>query len=319
MSDNARSVDCIVCGEICVDVSVRPVDRQRPLSDLDTVHVDPVLPGTGGIVPNSGMALARFGMKTQAFGCIGNDLWGELLTRRLQEEGVDTSLLVVLDDLPSSVTVVVGGKDGEHSFLFHAGASRKFDRQVIELRIEHFSDCRYALFGYYALMPELEDDLPGLLQQIRAQGCRVALDTSGGGGSMTPLDRILPHVDLYIPSLTEAHSQTGCSDPQEILTVYRRFAPEALLGVKLGERGAVLSPAANEWVKIDAESLPGPVLDTTGAGDCFYAGLIAGLVRGLPLSEAGRLGAVAGAYSVTGVGAVSALPDLETLMQVAGI
>ena len=61
------------------------------------------------------------------------------------------------------------------------------------------------------------------------------------------------------------------------------------------------------------------VVDTTGAGDCFYAGLIAGLVRGRNAEDAGRIAAAAGACSVTGVGAVSAMRDYDTLVRMAGL
>ena len=319
MTEDSRTVDCIVCGEICVDISVRTIDRTRPLVELHTHHVDPIRPGTGGIVPNGTMAMAHLGLKTSAFGCIGNDFWGRFLSQRLNDEQVDTSHLVTVNGLPSSVTVVVGGEDGEHTFLFHAGASRHFNRSIIEHRINIFEGCQYALFGYYALMPELENELPDVFRQVRDSGCKVALDTAGGGGTMTPLDRILPHVDIYVPSLTEARSQTEQEDPRLMIETYRRCAPGALLGVKMGEKGTLLSTAGGEWIPVDPVTPPGPVVDTTGAGDCFYAGLITGLVRGLSIADAGRLGAAAGACSVTQIGATTALKDFTTLKTLAQI
>lgn len=312
-------VDCILCGEICVDLAVHPVDRSRPLGDIHTQHVNPILTGTGGIVPNSGAAMSRLGLKTRAFCCTGNDWWGQLLRDNLAAEGIDTSLVMSCDDVQSSVTVVVGGDDGEHTFLYHAGASRKFVRSVIELRVDAYADSRYALFGYYALMPEVEDDLPDLFAQIRQTGCRVAMDAAGGGGSMSPLDRILPQVDIYVPSLTEGQSQTGCTDPKSMIEAYREHAPDALLGIKLGEQGALLSPGKGEWIEVAPITPPGPIVDTTGAGDCFYAGLIAGLARGLSLADSGRLAAAAGACSVTGVGAIAGLPDRSTILKLAGL
>ena len=53
------------------------------------------------------------------------------------------------------------------------------------------------------------------------------------------------------------------------------------------------------------------MIDTTGAGDCFYAGLIAGLSAGLSVADAGRIGAAAGACCVTGVGASSGLREFK--------
>src|SRR5690606_27092181 len=120
---------------------------------------------------------------------------------------------------------------------------------------------------------------------------RTALDAAGRGGTMQPLDRILPNLDVYVPSLAEAQHQTGLSDPQRMIEMYRDCGAPGLLGVKLGRQGVLLSPAAGEYIHVPVVQPPGEVIDTTGAGDSFYAGLLAGLLRGLSVEQAGRLGA----------------------------
>jgi sugar/nucleoside kinase (ribokinase family) len=61
------------------------------------------------------------------------------------------------------------------------------------------------------------------------------------------------------------------------------------------------------------------VVDTTGAGDCFYGGLLAGLLRGLAPGDAARLAAAAGACCVTGLGATTAIRNYEETARLAGI
>jgi hypothetical protein len=77
------------------------------------------------------------------------------------------------------------------------------------------------LLGYYPLLPNLIDDLPEVLAAIRKTGCMTALDAAGDGGEMAPLEPVLPHLDLYVPSLAEAQHQTGEEDPQKIIAAYR--------------------------------------------------------------------------------------------------
>ena len=80
-----------------------------------------------------------------------------------------------------------------------------------------------------------------------------------------------------------------------------------------------MSPADGEFVSIDLVKAPGPVVDTTGAGDSFFAGLLVGLLRGMSLADAGRLGAATGACCVTALGATAGLRDFAQTMRLAGL
>jgi sugar/nucleoside kinase (ribokinase family) len=316
---NNLQYDCVVCGEICVDLPIRPIDQHRPLRGRVILRVDPIQPGGGGIVANSGGAMGRLGLRVAACGLVGDDDWADVLIAILNREGVDTTHLRRHPESPTSATAVLVGDDGEHTFAYHSGASRRLDRGAILSRLDLFAQAKFALFGYYALMPELEHDLPEVLREIQSTGCSTALDAAGGGGSLQPLDEILPCLDIYVPSFAEAKSQTGRSDPREMIQVFRQYAPHALLGVKLGAQGALLSPSDGAWIEVQPVEPPRPVIDTTGAGDCFYAGLIAGLARGLSIDDAGRLAAAAGALSVTQIGAIAGLSDFEATCELAGL
>jgi sugar/nucleoside kinase (ribokinase family) len=87
------------------------------------------------------------------------------------------------------------------------------------------------------------------------------------------------------------------------------------LVVKLGSRGALCADAGASW----QVSLP-PVtaVDTTGAGDCFNAGLIAGLLSGRALAEAAALGCAAGALSTGAAGGTAAAPGLAAATELSG-
>ena len=167
-------------------------------------------------------------------------------------------------------------------------------------------------------MPNLEPDLADVFAAIRETGCKTALDAAGDGGTMQPLDRLLPHLDVYVPSRAEAVHQTGRTDPREIIETFRSHGAPGLLGVKLGDQGALLSPADGQFERIEQVPPPGDVIDTTGAGDSFYAGLLTGLIRGMTAPQAGRLAAATGACCVTGLGATAGLRNFERTSQLAG-
>ena len=303
--------DCVVCGSCVADVLVRPFSLDAPIGRSVTAEVDPIELATGGIVCNSGIAMARLGMKVAALGYVGDDHWGAMIRERLEAERIDVDRLLTHPTDGTTTAVVLIDPSGQRSFAYCPGATKRMDRAALMDHLDVFSRSRMMLLGYYSLLPNLEDDLPEVLAAIRRLGCRTALDTAGEGGRMQPLDRILPELDVYVPSHAEAARQTGRTDPEAILEVYRDCGAPGLLGVKLGAKGALLSPAAGQYVAIDPVRPPGPVVDTTGAGDCFYAGLLAGLLKGMSPERAGRLAAASGACCVTTKGATAGVRNYE--------
>jgi len=314
-----KTIDCVVCGSCVADVLVRPLRFDAPVGRGNTLVVEPIELATGGIVGNAGIAMRRLGMRVAALGYVGDDHWGRFLRERLAAEAIDVRCLKNHARAATTTAVALIDPDGERSFAYDPGATDQLDRTLLLDGLDLFARSRMALIGYYSLLPRLESDLPEILGAIRERGCGTALDSAGSGGSMRPLDAILPHLDVYVPSLGEARHQTGRRDPRAIVEVYRDHGAEGLLGVKLGSRGAMLSPASGEYAAIDPVPPPGAVVDTTGAGDCFYAGLLTGLLRDLPLAEAGRLAAACGALSTTAKGATTALGSYDEIARLAGV
>jgi sugar/nucleoside kinase (ribokinase family) len=314
-----KTIDCVLCGSCVVDILVRPVPLDRAIGDGQLLLVEPIQVATGGIVSNTGVAMARLGMKVAAMTYVGRDDWGIVIRQRLEAEGLDCSALVEHPTAATSTTAVLINPSGERSFAHCVGAPKLIDRRFLLDRLDVLARSRLMVLGYYSLMPNLEEDLPEVLAAIRATGCLTALDAAGSGGAMQPLDKILPHLDVYVPSHNEAEHQTSLTDPRAILEKYRSCGAPGLLGVKLGSKGALLSPRAGEYLDIPCVSPPGPIVDTTGAGDCFYAGLLTGLLRGMGPSQAGRLAAAAGACCITAVGATAGVRGFEETARLAGL
>ena len=302
-----------------VDVLVRPVPLETPIGGGQLVRTEPLVITTGGIVSNAGTTLARLGMRTAAFTYVGDDEWADVIRTRYETEAIDISKLMFHPTEPTSTTAVLIDSSGERSFLHAVGAPKQLDKTAFLSQLDFFARSRSMLLGYYSLLPNLQDDLPEVLKAIQGVGCMTALDAAGDGGAMEPLATCLPYLDLYVPSLKEAKHQTGEGDPEKILAVYRSAGSKGFLGVKLGEQGALLSPTSGEYLEIPPVRPPGPVIDTTGAGDSFLGGLLTGLLRGMTFADAGRLAASCGAYCVTGLGATSAIRDFTETARLAGI
>jgi sugar/nucleoside kinase (ribokinase family) len=273
----------------------------------------------GGLTSNAGVTMARMGMKVGVFSYVGPDFWAEHLRDIYRRENIDGSLLATLPDEATSTTLVAIDPSGERSFLHCPGATARLDARAFLERSDLWRRTRLLFLGYYSLLPRLEPELPEVFAAVRAAGCQTALDSGGSGGAMQPLEKILPHTDVYVPSLAEAAHQTGLDDPRDMIRRYRDCGAPGVLGVKLGSKGVLLSAKGNETIEIGICSPPGPVVDTTGAGDCFYAGLLTGLLRGLSVEQAGRLGASAAACCVTALGGSTGGRDYDFTRRLAGL
>jgi sugar/nucleoside kinase (ribokinase family) len=132
--------------------------------------------------------------------------------------------------------------------------------------------------------------------------------------------------DLCFPNLAEIRAWTGIGDPVAAAHALASGAlgerdPDAgplTVVVKLGADGAL---AVREGLLVRAAAPRVPVMDTTGAGDSFAAGFVAGTISGWPLEEALRLAVACGSASVRGVGGVDAqatLEEAEALLRASG-
>src|SRR5262249_17542408 len=297
-----KRFDCVVVGSCVVDVLARPVPLSQPIGAGRLVESEPLILTTGGIVSNSGITLARLGMRVAAFTYVGNDEWADVIRRRYAAEGIDTSALVTRSDGATSTTAVLIDPSGERCFVHCVGAPQMLDKEAMFSKLELFAQSRAMLLGYYPLMKRLQPDLPEVFAAIRKTGCLTAMDSAGDGGTMDPLAQILPHLDFFIPNEGEAARQTGEREPRAMIKAFRDAGAQGFLGIKLGVRGALLSPRPGEFTEVAVEKAPGDVVDPTGGGDSFYAGLLAGVLRGLTPADAGRLAAATGACCVTGLG-----------------
>lgn len=315
----SRPVDAIVCGTCVADILVRPVPLTEPPGAGRLFHVDPIDVTTGGIVANTGIGLARLGMRVAAATLVGDDLWGRLIRDHLAAEGLETTAVEVAAGLSTSTTAVLIDPGGERSFAHHGGAPTSIDAGFFRRHAGRFAAARLALVGYVGLLPAVERELATAISVVKSAGCLVALETAGDGGTLAGVAPALPLVDCYVPSLGEARHQTGLSDPRAIIGCYRDHGAAGVVGVKLGGQGTLLSPRTGEWIEIPCLPAPGPVIDTTGAGDSLLAGLLAGMLRGLGPRDAGLLGAAAAACCVTGLGATAGLRDFAATARLAGI
>jgi sugar/nucleoside kinase (ribokinase family) len=242
--------------------------------------------------------------------------------QQLAVEGVAHEFLATHPTAPTTAVAVLVDSLGGRSFLAPAvrTATKSIDAAFVRKHMAAIAAARWFVLGYFGRMPGLEPELAGVLEEIRASGVRTVMDSGGDGGDWPTLEGALPHLDVFVPSLEEARGHTGLDDPERILRRYCDAGAAGVIGVKLGADGALLGDArSGQTFEISAVAPPGDVVDGTGAGDAFVAGLIAGLDAGYSLVEAGRIAAAAGACAVTGRGGYSGVRDATEIWKLAGL
>ncbi len=306
-----KLMDAGIFGLIVADLIAEPMDLRNPPAPGGLVRVNSIRLTTGGNVCNTGTAMARLGMHVAAAGLVGDDALGRAVLEKLRSTGVEISGVGTTSRAQTSATVVAVEPGGERCFFHTVGATAMLDAATFRAAFETFKRCAFVQIGYFGLLPGLRDDLPRLLSELREASprTRIALDTVNPPDTWQRLAPILPRVDIFCPSRSEAQALTGLSSPAEMASVFRRHMPaDGLVGIKLDAEGCYLDDGRQQ---VTAGVYPVKVVDTTGAGDTWFAGLLTALRKQMPLEPAARFANRVAADCCTALGASDGVRDFE--------
>ena len=297
-------VTLLAIGLTTLDVALAPVDGW-PAGDA-TLRLDGVAISVAGTAGGAALAGARLGLATGLAGAIGADAQGRILLQGLAEAGVDQTLVVALNDRPTSVTVLPVRSDGQRTVLHALGAGhflRPDERMLTAAR-----QARFLHWGGVGL-PRLEGG-PGaeLLAAAHSAGAVVTCDLiAPGPTALAELARLLPHVDYFMPSAAEAFSLAQTCDLGTAADLFLGLGAGAVI-IKNGADGVYVALGAQRSV------LPAHAItptDTTSCGDSFCAGFIAGLDREWPPLQAARFGVAVSALVAQALGTLGKLETFD--------
>jgi len=310
-----RPLDVVVGGLAVVDVIGRPVNMKKLPKPGGLQYLESITLTTGGNVLNCGLDLVKLGFRVGAITRVGNDAFGEYIGNRLRRCGIDTSGVTIDRREQTSSTMVLVDGTGERTFLHTRGCLRNFRPRDVLDRLSLVKSARVFALGYLGLLPECEPKLGILLRTVKKNtGVSILLDT-GGNPCRAPalLKEILPSVDYFIPSFEEAVVLTGQKTPARIVRALMKAGAAGVVGVKLGSQGCYIAWEGREMVVPPVKVKH--VVDSTGAGDGFVSGFLAGTLRGFDPFAAARIGNAVAASCVTAVGASTAIRPLETYLR----
>ena len=243
----------------------------------------------GGGAAITACGLAQLEVSTGIIGTVGASD-GAWLLERLEGHAVNTSALRQDAGDYTAVTVAVSDAD-DRAFFTYAGPNAK-TRHILEA--EALPAARHV---HLACIPTL-----GIMQRLRAEGYTISVDVGWHPDWLADADNapILRLADIFFPNQREAAAMRHWSG--------------ALNGVLLvTKHGAEGSEALAAGEILTAPGFPVAARDTTGAGDCFDAGFLAGWLAGQPLAACLRMGNACGALSTRELGGIAGMPNKKQL------
>jgi len=303
-------MDVLCVGQLAADILVKPVERVD--YGVDTLRVEGIDIRNGGDCLNAALCLARLGLSVGFAGLVGRDQLGDYLAGVIDRAGIDGRGLRRTDGAGTCACLVLINSRGDRSFFYHGGANDLFSVDDVDGSL--VEDAALVHVGGTYLLPRFDGEgAAALLARARAAGRRTSMDVTWDttGRWLSLIAPCLPHLSFFMPSVKEAERITGLSEPRDMAAfLLDRGVGTAV--IKLGEQGCYVRRQGEPGFSVEA--FPTRVVDTTGAGDSFVAGFIAGVVKGWELRDCARLGCAVAALNIQKVGATGGIPTLSAAL-----
>jgi sugar/nucleoside kinase (ribokinase family) len=320
----------------------------------------PIL-STGGAVSNTGLSLYKLGVTTELIGKVGNDHFGQIILSLLG--ALDERLIknmIVSENEPSSYTIVISPPNEDRMFFHCAGVNDTFT--IDDVDFDRLKGTDLFHFGYPPLMKMMYMDegiqLAELFKKVKEMGITTSLDIaqpdpnsdSGKANWKAILQKVLPYVDIFHPSLDEilfmikkeSYGQIKNSTNQFQYinsNLLKEIAEELLemgtgvVNLKLGSNGLYVRTSQHPsrlqnmgkctpkdfifWVNRELFSPCYKVQNegTTGAGDATIAGFLTALLHEYPIEKIVKSAVAVGALSVEKTDSISGIQSWEIVIQ----
>lgn len=273
---------------------MRELPRAGQLLAIDGMPVK-----AGGCAANVAIDLARQGFAVDVLGCLGPDDAARALQANLEQRGVNCGAVVRTDRFPTSRTVILLVEGEDRRYLHVFGANRAFT--VGHIPRDWVAGLKLFYLGGLFVMPGIDlDELRGLLEFARAKGVTTVVDVviPQSWNEREKLKALLPHIDYFLPNDDEARVITGAADAPGQLRFFHANGARTVI-ITQGKAGAIAGRDGRYW---RCGTYPANVVDPSGSGDAFGAGVITAIRRGKSLPDLLRHGSALGASATRAVG-----------------
>jgi sugar/nucleoside kinase (ribokinase family) len=318
--------DIIGIGNAIVDVVARAEDSFLSRHDMhkgamiliDAAMADQIYaampPGqesSGGSAANTCAVAAAIGSRVAYIGKVADDQLGSVFRHDIKAAGVHFPTAPLSGGAPTARCLILVTLDGQRTMNTYLGACVTLSEADVDPELVASAAVTY-LEGYLFDPPAAQAAFRKAAQAAHAAGRRVALSLSDAfcvnRHRAAFLDLVANHVDILFANETEITALYERNSFEEAAEAVRPNV--ALAALTRSEAGSVILHG-DETVQVAAE--PAGLVDSTGAGDAYAAGFLAGLTAGRSLDLCGRMGSIAAAEIISHYGARPEA-DLRKLM-----
>jgi sulfofructose kinase len=288
-------IDVLSVGFACYDL-VYSVDH-HPAED-EKMFASAYAGCGGGPAANAAYIAARLGYKVAFAGYLGNDIYGNMHFKELENQGVLTDLVIRGND-QTPLTFLLIKPDGKRSAVNYRIKRRYLKKDMID----------FSKYSYKAILFDGHESniaIP-LAKYARENNIPTILDAGSVHNGTNKLIRI---VDYVVTSEVFAFNYTGERDDEKALK--KLASVNSKVVITLGERGSIWYYRP-DYGKFPAYSVK--IMDTTGCGDAFHGAFAAGVAAGMQWKDLLAFSSAAGALCCTKMGGRPGMPDKEEVMK----
>lgn len=299
------SFDAMFVGLTILDIAGRPVDAIPDGGGI--AFIEEIRMNAAGTAAGAVINAAKLGLSCATTACVGEDEKGDFIVASYQRLGIDCSHISRSKTMATSATILPIRPNGERPALHCRGASDELF--VNEDQFDAVCNARFLHHGGTGFLAAMDKGQSAkLLAHAKQKGLTTTFDLIGpNADTLNTLRELLPHVDYFMPSMEEAEFLSGLSDPSAIATFFMELGAGSCV-FKWGEKGSYIKTPERQF-RLPAYKVN--VSDTTGCGDSYCGGFIAGLAMDYDLEQACQLGTATSALVASGLGSDACVVDLE--------
>jgi fructokinase len=245
---------------------------------------------------------AQQGASAAIAGCMGRDVFGETILRRLADDGVSVTSVARSADRSTGTAFVAYRANGGRQFVFNIAQSAAGLLDADGINPDLFEGCHWLhIMGSSLYNAGAIRAARTAVEEARRGGCRISFDPNiraeltGSPEVQQALCETLDICDLFLPSESDLRFFHPDLESDEVI---RKMLDRPSLEAVVLKRGAAGSVYIDRKQRIEARAFEVTEVDPTGAGDCFCGTFLASLVRGLPVEQALVRANAAGAMAV---------------------